>query len=88
MWDLILWSVGSVVMAQELSCPTACGILVLQSGIEPAFPALQGRFLTIGQPGNSREQSFKGKGQMYFELGRWGEEADDPRLVVPSALKV
>ena len=52
--------------------------------VEPASPAAEAE----SKPGKSREQSFKGKGQMYFELGRWGEEADDPRLVVPSALEV
>ena len=37
----------------RLSCPTACGILVLQPGIEPMSPALEGRFLTTGPPGKS-----------------------------------
>ena len=31
------------------------GILVPLPGIEPVSPALQGRFLTTGPPGNSRE---------------------------------
>ena len=35
------------------SCPVACGILVPQPGIEPASPALEGRFLTTGPPGKS-----------------------------------
>ena len=38
----------SVVVAHGLSCPTACGILVSQPGIEPTFPALAGGFLTPG----------------------------------------
>ena len=44
---------GSVVVAHGLSCPTACGILVPRQGIEPASPALEGRFLTTGPPGKS-----------------------------------
>ena len=42
---------GSVGMEHGLSCPTACGILVPWPGIEPKFPALEGRFLTSGPPG-------------------------------------
>ena len=45
--------VGSVVAACGLSCPTACGILVPQPGIEPASRALEGGFLTTGPPGKS-----------------------------------
>ena len=36
-----------------LSCPTACGILVLHTGTEPMSPALQSRFLTTEPPGKS-----------------------------------
>ena len=39
---------GSVVVAWGLSCPAACGILVLQPGIEPRAPASQGGFFTTG----------------------------------------
>ena len=42
---------GSVVAANGLSCPAACGILVPQPGIEPASPALEGRLFTTGPPG-------------------------------------
>ena len=35
------------------SCPSACGILVPQSGMEPKSPALEGRFLTTVLPGRS-----------------------------------
>ena len=45
--------VGSVVVACGFSCPTACGILVPQPGIEPKSPALEGEFLTTGPPGKS-----------------------------------
>ena len=38
---------------QLFSCPVACGILVPPPGIEPASPALEGRFLTTGPPGKS-----------------------------------
>ena len=44
---------ASLVLMLELRCPMACGILVPQPGIEPVFPVLKGRFLTIGLPGKS-----------------------------------
>ena len=44
---------SSVVVVHGLSCPTACGILVPQPGIEPGSPALEGGFLTTGPPGKS-----------------------------------
>ena len=51
---LILENADSVVEVQtsldELSCPTACGILVLPPEIEPAYLALEGDFLTTGPP--------------------------------------
>ena len=40
-------------VACGLSCPVACGILVPRPGIEPAFLALEGVFLTTGPPGKS-----------------------------------
>ena len=36
-----------------LVAPTACGISIPQPGIEPVSPALEGGFLTTGQPGKS-----------------------------------
>ena len=48
---LKLWSMGSVVVACRLGCTEACGIFILQPGIEPTSPALQGRFLTTGPRG-------------------------------------
>ena len=33
------------------SCPTVCGILVPQPGMEPVSPALAGGFLATGPPG-------------------------------------
>ena len=42
-----------VVAACQLSFPVVCGILVPQPGIEPASPALEGRFLTTLPPGKS-----------------------------------
>ena len=33
--------------------PEACGILVPQPGIEPAFPALEGKVRATGLPGKS-----------------------------------
>ena len=40
----------SLAVEYRLSCPTACGILVLSPGIEPTSPALKSRFLTSGSP--------------------------------------
>ena len=42
-----------LVGARRLICPAACGILVPWPGIEPASPALEGRFLATGPPGKS-----------------------------------
>ena len=36
----------------------AVGILVPQLGVEPSSPALEGKFLTIGHPGQSLSQPF------------------------------
>ena len=44
---------GVFVVAYELSCPKACGILVLQTEIGLMFPALESGFLTTGLPGKS-----------------------------------
>ena len=49
-----LWSTGvSVIEAHRINCLVACGILVPRPGIEPASPALQGRFLITGPPRKS-----------------------------------
>ena len=50
---LFIWLHWVFVSACGLSCPEACGILIPQPGIEPASPALEGRFLTTGPPGKS-----------------------------------
>ena len=39
----------------------ACGILAPRPGIEPASPALEGRLLTTGPPGKSRDFLKKSK---------------------------
>ena len=52
-WAQQLQRMGSLVAARRVSCPTACGILVPQLGIEHTSPALEGRFLTTGPPGKS-----------------------------------
>ena len=44
---------ASLVAAHRLSCPAACRILVPCPGIEPASPALEGRFFTTAPPGKS-----------------------------------
>ena len=48
----LLWhACFSLVVVRGLSCPTACGILVLRSGIEPTPPASESRFSTTGPRG-------------------------------------
>ena len=44
---------GSVVVAQGLSCPIARGILIPQQGLKPAVPEMEGGFLTTGASGKS-----------------------------------
>ena len=44
---------ASVVVAQALSCPEACTILVPGPEIQPVSPALAGKFLTTEPPGKS-----------------------------------
>ena len=44
---------GSIVVVCGLSCPSACGILVPQPGIQVASTALQDGFSTTGPPGKS-----------------------------------
>ena len=54
-WEIFRWApehVGSGVLCR-LTCPKACGILVLPPGIKPVSPAFQGRFLTAGPPRKS-----------------------------------
>ena len=53
-----LMCVGPLVVAHGFSCHSACRILVFR-GIEPASPALEGRFLTTGWWGKSQEWDFK-----------------------------
>ena len=60
MWytRFFLCPVGSLDVVSGLNCPTACGILVPQPGIEPTSPTLQGGFLTTGPPGKFLSQLF------------------------------
>ena len=51
----LLWRMGPLVVADGLSCPTACGILVPRSRIEPTSPALRGEFLNTGPLGKSQD---------------------------------
>ena len=48
-----LWHTVSDVATSGFSCSEACEILVPRPGIEPACPALQGRFFTTGPAGSS-----------------------------------
>ena len=54
-WALQCWLNSCSLRAYVNSCPTACRILVLQPGIEPTSPALEGRFLTTRPPGKWSE---------------------------------
>ena len=53
--NLPLWHTNSLEAASGLSCSLACGILVLQSGIELTSFTFQGSFLTTEPPGKSHE---------------------------------
>ena len=70
--DLLLWGTDSLLVlglqgmwAQWLQraglVAMACGILVPQTGIEPASPALQGRFLTTGPSGKPLNLRFESR---------------------------
>ena len=50
---------GLRAVARRLSYPEVYGILVPWPGIKPVSPALQGRFLTTGLPGQPLRPSFK-----------------------------
>ena len=61
-WALSLTCASSVVVLHRLSCPAACGIiLVPRPGIEPTSPALEGGFFTTGPPGKSHKGPFERK---------------------------
>ena len=51
MWGLSLQPKDDLVEVFRLSCPTACGILVPQLGMESVSPALQYEFLTAEPQG-------------------------------------
>ena len=55
----LLLCAGSIVRVHGLSFHEACGILVPQPGIEPASPALEGRFFTTEPPGKSLSVSYE-----------------------------
>ena len=60
----------------EFSCPTACGILVPQPGIEPVSSVLAGELFTTGPPGKSKASVLKDvKGPStilaIWSLGEW-----------------
>ena len=51
-------------------------ILVPAPGIEPVPPALQGRFLTTGSPGNTQRSLFIGK--YPDDVKNWRQEEKEP----------
>ena len=51
MLGVLVAALGLSSCGVPLSCPQVCEILVLQPGMEPDTPALQGGFLNIGLPG-------------------------------------
>ena len=63
---------GSVVVVLRLSHPAAYGILIPWPGIEPMSPALEGRFLTTGPPGN------------FLNLDSW-PRTSDALLILPGS---
>ena len=56
--------------ACRLSSPTACGVLVLPPGMEPASPALEGIFLTTGPPQKS-QRTLKEESEMVSFAISW-----------------
>ena len=56
-------------------------------GIEPVFPALEGRFLSTGPPGKSRKVSseFSREGCIIFSQGEMLEEVKPEYLVTKNA---
>ena len=52
-WAQALGVCAALVAAHGLSCTMASGILVPWSGVKPTSPALAGRLLTTGPPGES-----------------------------------
>ena len=70
---------SSVVVACELSCPAACGILVPRPGIEPTSPALEGRFFTTGPAGKSLDIF---KNLFYFPLCDWEEKSQESAKIL------
>ena len=56
MQNLFMWHAGSGV---ELKAQLPYDMWDLRPGIEPAYPALQGGFLTTGPPGKSQHPLFR-----------------------------
>ena len=59
MLGVLVAALGLSSCGVPLSCPQVCEILVLQPGMEPETPALQGGFLNIGSPEKSPAQILK-----------------------------
>ena len=59
-WVFVEVSRLSLVVVGGLRCPSACGILVPQPGMEPVSPALEGGLSVTGPPGEASYMSSKG----------------------------
>ena len=69
---------GSLVVVRRLSYFKAIGILVPPPRIEPAYPALQGGFLTTGPQGKSPELVFlMGRSPLMVKMDSWGRRVRD-----------
>ena len=69
LWCTGTWTpehTGSTAAAHELSSFTTCVFSVPRPGIEPTFPALQGRFLTTGPPRKSLSCFFLNRTLFWF----------------------
>ena len=62
--------------------PEECGILALQPGIESAPPELEGKVLTIGEPGQSYNLIEKSSIE-FFLVEKWGNFPGGPVAKLP-----
>ena len=83
---------GSVVSMRRFNCCPECGILVPNPGIKLMSPALQGRFLTTGPPGESLiysvfiQQMRIIHNYLRSTTGCWGKKVRNKRLKASHSL--